>query len=75
MAYNVQWPLPQYEVLRVHFMNPSVLSTVNLCKQKVIGLANLWNPTGCANIPKFKLERDASKANIRVSVKSMYINI
>ena len=71
MAPGAMWPISQYEVLRVYIMNPDQLSSVNLCKKKFIELANLWNPTECATVPRFKLDSDASKANIRVSIQGM----
>ena len=72
MACGVQWPLPQFEVLRVHIMNPDQLNFVNLCKKKFIELANLWNPTRYTAVPRFELESDTSRGDIRVSVQSMY---
>ena len=74
MAYGVLWRLPQYEILRVYIMNPDQLNSVNLCKQEFIKLANLWNPTGCATVPRFELESNSSKANIRVSIQGMCVN-
>ena len=74
MACGVLWHLPQYEILRVYIMNPDQLSSVNLCKQKFIKLANRWNPTRCATVPRFELESNSSKANIRVSIQGMYVN-